>query len=123
MYDHKRIAFGEGIFRPQDALALHTQAASWLAGCLAQRDNGTTIVVTHHAPGPDSIEPRFRNDSLSPAFAADLTPLMHRYGPPLWIHGHTHYNVDYTVGPTRVVSHQWGYPAEDVAQGTRVVSI
>jgi len=27
----------------------------------------------------------------------------------LWVHGHTHYSVDYAVGPTRVVSNQRGY--------------
>ena len=60
---------------------------------------------------------------VSPAFASDLTSLMHRHRPELWIHGHTHYNVDYAVGSTRVVSHQWGYPNENVARGTRVVEV
>ncbi|TXL72714.1 hypothetical protein FHP25_24505 [Vineibacter terrae] len=123
MYDHKRITFGDSLFRPQDALQLHTRAAAWLQARLSARASGTTIVVTHHAPTPDSIEPRFRNDSLSPAFASDLSALMHRHAPPLWLHGHTHYNVDYAVGATRVVSHQWGYPNEDVARGARVIAV
>jgi hypothetical protein len=29
---------------------------------------------------------------------------------PLWIHGHTHYNVDYVIGSTRVLTNQRGYP-------------
>jgi UDP-2,3-diacylglucosamine pyrophosphatase LpxH len=123
MYDHKRISFGARIFHPDDALELHLQAASWLDARLPQDSAGTTIVVTHHAPAPESVEPRFRGDSLSPAFASDLTSLMHRHRPELWIHGHTHYNVDYAVGSTRVVSHQWGYPNENVARGTRVVEV
>ena len=36
-------------------------------------------------------------------------------GVPLWIHGHTHHNVDYTVGRTRVFTNQRGYPEEPVA--------
>jgi hypothetical protein len=31
---------------------------------------------------------------------------------PLWIHGHTHYNVDYKIGVTRIYSNQRGYPNE-----------
>jgi hypothetical protein len=31
---------------------------------------------------------------------------------PLWIHGHTHYNVDFKVGSTRVLTNQRGYPNE-----------
>ena len=123
MYDHRRITMDGGPFRAEDARQLHMKAAAWLGARLASDVNGTTIVVTHHAPGPQSVEPRFRDDSLSPAFASDLTALMKRHAPSLWVHGHTHYNVDYLVGATRVVSHQWGYPAEDVARGSRVVTI
>lgn len=32
----------------------------------------------------------------------------------LWVHGHTHYNVDYKLGATRIVSNQRGYPAHPV---------
>jgi hypothetical protein len=32
---------------------------------------------------------------------------------PLWIHGHTHYCVDYEVAGTRVVSNQRGYPDQE----------
>lgn len=123
MYDHKRITFGDRLFRAEDALGLHTAATSWLNDRLSSVFDGTTIVVTHHAPTAESVEPRFRGDSLSPAFASDLTPLMHRHAPPLWLHGHTHYNVDYMVGATRVVSHQWGYPNEDVARGAKVIEV
>lgn len=121
MYDHKRIGFGEGVFRAKDALRLHEQTKQWLDDRLSLPGSGTTIVVTHHAPAPQSIEPRFQNDDLSPAFAADLTPLMERNGPALWVHGHTHYNVDYMIARTRVVSHQWGYPSEDLSSGCRLI--
>ena len=123
MYDHKRITLGDGPFRPVDARQLHTEAAAWLKERLSSAVNGTTIVVTHHAPAPESVEPRFQNDSLSPAFASDLTDLMHHHAPGLWVHGHTHYNVDYAVGPTRVVSHQWGYPNEDVSSGSKIIAV
>jgi hypothetical protein len=33
-------------------------------------------------------------------------------GIPLWIHGHTHHNVDYHLGVTRALTNQRGYPQE-----------
>jgi hypothetical protein len=33
-------------------------------------------------------------------------------GARLWVHGHTHQCVDYTLGSTRVLSNQRGYPRE-----------
>lgn len=123
MYDHKRIRFGDGLFRPEDAAALHDAALGWLDAELGTPHDGPTVVVTHHAPGPLSVAPRFAGDSLSPAFASDLTALMTRRAPPLWIHGHTHHNVDYRVGDTRVVSHQWGYPGEGLPEGCLTVAV
>jgi predicted phosphodiesterase len=123
MYDHRRIASGGRPFSADDARQLHRTARDWLAARLVQPGDVTTIVVTHHAPHAQSIEPRFAGDSLSAAFASDMAPLMHEYGPALWVHGHTHYNVDYTIGRTRVVSHQWGYPRENLSRVCRVVEI
>ena len=123
MYDHRRIAHGDRLFMPADALQLHCDARRWLSERLAHRSGATTLVVTHHAPSPQSVEPRFRGDSLSPAFASELTPLIEAHAPELWIHGHTHWNVDYRIGATRIVSHQWGYPIENLVQGCKVVEV
>lgn len=124
MYDHQRIGFGPGaVFQPEDALALHGRARTWLARELAKPFDGETIVVTHHAPSDRSIEPRFQGDALSPAFASDLAALMARHEPALWVHGHTHHNVDYRIGATRVVSNQWGYPSETPSPGPAIVEV
>jgi hypothetical protein len=52
---------------------------------------------------------------LSAAFASDLDSLIQASRVPLWIHGHTHHNVDYTIGKTRIYSNQRGYPHERLA--------
>lgn len=77
---------------------------------------GRTIVVTHHAPSPRLEAPGYVNGPLSPSFVSDAGPLIERSGIPLWIHGHTHYNVDYRLGATRVLSNQRGYPTEACAR-------
>ncbi|HQR47593.1 MAG TPA: metallophosphoesterase [Thermoanaerobaculia bacterium] len=122
--DHRRIETGAGSFlQPRDAERLHRASRSWLEAALARPFDGTTVVVTHHAPSSLSVAPQFQGDPLSPAFASDLTDLVVRFAPALWIHGHTHHAVDYRIGATRIVSNPWGYPAEELPLSAAVVEI
>lgn len=103
--DHRRMRF-----LPTHAAALHALDLNFLVECLKEPFSGSTVVVTHHAPHPGSIQPRYRGDALSPAFASDLTGVLELYRPELWIHGHDHASHDYWVGQTRILSNQAGYP-------------
>jgi len=124
LLDHQRIKWnGKAFFQPEDAQALHEVSRAWLAAELAKPWAGKTVVVTHHAPADLSTAPQFKGDPLSPAFASDLSSLMLAHAPALWIHGHTHHNVDYSIGATRVVAHQWGYPKENMTTDVKIVSI
>ncbi|MGO4740719.1 metallophosphoesterase [Bosea sp. 2KB_26] len=114
MNDHGLIQISENegkrLFTPEDAEAAHRSELAFITRQLAQPFSGATVMVTHHAPHPGSIQPRYRGDPLSPAFTSDLSALIERYQPELWIHGHDHGSHDYRVGLTRVVSNQAGYP-------------
>lgn len=103
--DHQRMRF-----LPPHAAALHAEDLSFIVENLRKPFEGGTVVVTHHAPHPGSVQPRYRGDALSPAFASDLSKVIELYRPELWIHGHDHGSHDYWVGPTRVLSNQAGYP-------------
>jgi hypothetical protein len=70
------------------------------------------VVVTHHAPSAQSVPPWHAGEILNAAFASPLDELVRASGVPLWIHGHTHFCVDYQIGKTRVFSNQLGYPRE-----------
>jgi Icc-related predicted phosphoesterase len=72
------------------------------------------VIVTHHAPSGKSIPSRYAGDILNGAFASDLKSVIKKCGVPLWIHGHTHYCVDYRIGKTRIISNQRGYPDEEL---------
>ena len=50
--------------------------------------------------------------SSTPHLPVIWKPLIESTKIPLWIHGHTHFNVDYAIGSTRIVSNQRGYPME-----------
>jgi predicted phosphodiesterase len=99
-------------FLPGDARRIHLESVRWLGDRLAAPFDGPTVVVTHHAPSARSVSPARRGDPLEPAYASDLEWMMDGRAA-LWIHGHTHHNVDYAIGGTRVVCNQRGYPGED----------
>ncbi len=103
-------------FRPWDSARIHARSVRWLKTQLSRQDPRQTIVVTHHAPSPQSIPAEQSGDILNGAFASDLNCLIKASGIRLWIHGHTHHNVDYKIGRTKVYSNQRGYPG-DISRG------
>jgi len=92
---------------PAMAARRHADSKRWLEEQLSQGEPQRTVVVTHHAPHPQSIPPEFAGHKLSPCYASDLEDLMGRAR--LWIHGHIHESVDYDLSGTRVVSNPRGY--------------
>jgi DNA repair exonuclease SbcCD nuclease subunit len=71
------------------------------------------VIVTHHAPFLHSIEEEFQGDALNTFFVNNLDP--ERFSKTrLWIHGHVHTPLDYTVPAgeheIRVVCNPLGYP-------------
>ena len=114
MNDYRIIRFSpeNRVLRARDTVRIHQQSVAWLKDELARHDPARTVVVTDHAPSPQSEAPYHTAIPLSPAFASDLYALIGESGIPLWIHGHTHYNVDHRIGLTRVVTNQRGYPGE-----------
>lgn len=95
--------------QPMDTARLHRATLAFLREELSREFEGTTVVVTHHAPSPRSIAPRFQNDPLNPAFVSDLESLTERYEPTLWIHGHVHDSFDYCLSQTRIICNPRGY--------------
>jgi predicted phosphodiesterase len=94
--------------------ALHIESRRFLETALAETgDWQATAVVTHHAPSIRSIHPNFQGDAAAPGFASDLESLIEEHQPDYWLHGHTHFSCDYTIGRTRILSRQRGYPGEN----------
>jgi predicted phosphodiesterase len=112
MRDFQRIRVEEdddAPFTPDACAAQFARHADWLRSRLAQAYDGATVVITHHAPSPRSIHPRFAGSPVNLCFVSEAEHLLGGQRVQLWIHGHTHDSFDYEVAGTRVVCNPRGY--------------
>jgi UDP-2,3-diacylglucosamine pyrophosphatase LpxH len=104
-------------FSPLDARLLHEEARVFLHDSIDPRKKN--VVITHHAPSlkshnvsrygaPSSITTGYCSDIINEFNPKDIT---------VWIHGHTHDNVDYIDNDINIVSNQRGYINHELAYG------
>ncbi|HSU42581.1 MAG TPA: metallophosphoesterase family protein [Casimicrobiaceae bacterium] len=109
----------DALYTPADSAARFDAHRRFVGAELAQPFAGPTVVITHHAPSPKSIHPRFRDSPLNPCFISDLEPMLDSASACLWVHGHTHDSFDYVVNGTRVVCNARGYAKDGVNENAR----
>lgn len=87
---------------------------NWIFSEIARhkKNNKKIIVITHHAPSLQSINPKFKNDDKQHFYASELDDEISQSQPNIWIHGHTHFHNDYTIGKTRVIANTLGLASE-----------
>jgi Icc-related predicted phosphoesterase len=122
MYDFRVIRYGlagQRVFTPADSAALFAINVRWLERKLAEPHAGRTVVITHHAPSPRSIHPRFADSPLNACFASDAERLIDARKSCLWVHGHMHDSFEYIVNGVRVVCNPRGYAKGDVNENVR----
>jgi len=115
MNDYRRIAEQKRPwlrFLPETALRLHQRSRLFIDSEL-NANSEKAVVVTHHPPHPLSIPTSFRDELLKPAYASDLTDVIDRGKPQIWLHGHVHNSCDYMVRSTRIVCNPRGYKDEN----------
>jgi predicted phosphohydrolase len=66
------------------------------------------IVMTHHLPTFEAVSPKWRNDALTNFFYTEV-PFETLTKPSLWVFGHTHDSVDFTIENTRFLCNPYGY--------------
>jgi len=99
-------------FYASDCADKHFESRRWLAGELLDISK-SYVVMTHHLPSFQGIDPRFKGDYLNFAYASEMEDFIYMNPHILfWIHGHTHYDTDYMIGHTRILSKQRGYPPQ-----------
>lgn len=68
------------------------------------------VVVSHHLPCEEAVARQYKNNVMNAFFVSKFD--VAGCGAKLWLHGHTHEQVDMQVCNTRVVANPFGYPNE-----------
>jgi len=106
----------EQLFTPAASCQLFDQSVAWLENRFAEPFSGPTVVISHHAPSPASIHPKYAGSPVNLAFVSDLDAQLSRWQPSLWVHGHVHDSFDYRIHDTRVLCNPRGYARTGVPE-------
>lgn len=99
----------------------HNRDKQYLHDTLSTPFDGTTVVVTHHAPSSQSIDQRYKDHAasahLNHAYHTELNEWAIKLPFDAWIHGHTHHSFNYPFGSGRVICNPRGYWPRDLNPG------
>lgn len=107
--DFARIGYDGDALMPADFNRMHQHCVEFLQTALANSTARYKIVVTHHLPSPLLLDENFAGSRLNGAYVSDLTDFISSCGADYWIYGHSHRNINRTIGTTHCISNQLGY--------------
>lgn len=111
---------------PLVGLVLHQRALNYLANELTKSWQGKTIILSHHAPSLASLQfagyftttntrkfPQVFSQKNKPhkigSYASSLDYLFSNHRIDMWLHGHLHEGLRYTINGTDVITNPTGY--------------
>jgi predicted phosphodiesterase len=109
--DFRLIEFDNHYFSPEDAVRLFEQQYDYIK-LQTEKIKTKKLIVTHFLPAVECIDPQYLGAGSSPLndyFANDLGGWISQLENTTWLFGHTHSNVDITLGTTRVIANPYGY--------------
>lgn len=112
-------------FRPSDCTALHKNSCKFLADAVregrADKRIHTHIVMTHHCPCFEVLDPAYRDPVIDHAYA---TPVIRNILPDYWFCGHTHQKCDWTSPDgVQVILNPRGYESSGNYDFIRIIHI
>lgn len=97
----------------EDTNALHEkQKTELLVDCYRYPDK-KIVMVTHHSPSYNGLSPKFAGHPANCAFHSDTIELFSDIeNIKVWVHGHTHDEIDYSYNGINVLCNPAGYHKE-----------
>ncbi len=107
--DFHRIMYGEDILTFADFNREHRRCLEFIRKAIEESKAENKVVVTHHVPSFQLMSPEFRGSQINGAFTVELAGFIEHSDIDYWIYGHSHRNIDRTIGRTLCLSNQLGY--------------
>ena len=107
--DFKRIRNGEFRLSAQRFNEEHDRCKNLIEKAVKESQANNIIVATHHVPSFALMSEEFAGSSINGAFTVELDAFIANSRINYWIYGHSHRNIDKTIGSTKCVSNQLGY--------------
>ena len=95
---------------PQRTAEVHKESLKFMKSECEKYREKRTIMVSHHAISDRSLNPKFSDNTyLNSSYYTSLDDWISDSRAQVWIHGHTHHDVNYEIGSTRVLGRMHGY--------------
>ena len=92
---------------------LYNQSINFIKEELSKDFHGKIVVVTHFGIDKRCSNQKHFDSKIQPYFISNVSEILNKYKIDYWIHGHTHFSNTFTLGNTKVISNQVGYPIEN----------
>ena len=109
MNDFRQILYDGHRFSPDDFNLEHEKCLKFLKQAVKESTAKHIVVVTHHLPTLKVVAVQHMGSVLNGAFATELGNYIADSRIDTWIYGHSHTNIDTTIGNTPIVCNQLGY--------------
>lgn len=98
-------------FSPEMCSSLHLEHLEYIKSAYEAHREQKKVIVTHFLPAVECIALEYRNeaDLINYYFATDNGEYISGLSDTTWLFGHTHSNVDVTIGDTRCIANPYGY--------------
>lgn len=113
--DFHLIQCGFSAFSPEDMLAKHQAARQFLHDALTQHQSvRKKVVFSHFLPAKELVGKQYgysQEALMKSAYWSSDLPELYALAD-VWAYGHSHENIECTLGHTRFISNQRGYFSE-----------
>ncbi len=107
--DFQRIRNGQYRLTAEAFNAENEKCVAFIKQSVEKSKAKTIIVLTHHVPTFLAVADEFLDSPINGAFTCDLSGYIAESNIDYWIYGHSHRNIDCTIGKTKVICNQLGY--------------
>lgn len=107
--DFLRIRNGKFRLSAQRFNEEHERCREFIAHSVRMSNARHIVVATHHIPSFELMSDEFKGSPINGAFTSELGGLIADSRIDYWIYGHSHRNINKTIGNTQCRSNQLGY--------------